>query len=282
MPITFTKYPTRSRLFVSISGGNPISSRSVSLSAKTMRFYRIVMRSASLIRYFLSAALRLKLSGALGQGERVWVMAKVKGEGKIADDDVIERYLLLSTGHDGKTAVQVRFTPIRVVCQNTLMWATQSGRDFAKIYHVPGMQRELYGVQEKRSQRSSKNLAQWSVASLEWSSSLWTRRSWRATYRRSSRLQHEGRANRTHPTKRPLPEFRQIRARSAGNFESGRGNKNKAVAGSLWAAYNGVIEFLDHQKPYRDRWHRLSSLWFGDEQKIKQRALDEATAMLPA
>jgi len=43
-----------------------------------------------------------------------------EGNIKVGDDDEIERYLLLSTGHDGRTAVQIRFTPVRVVCQNTL------------------------------------------------------------------------------------------------------------------------------------------------------------------
>ncbi len=78
----------------------------------------------------------------------MWVLAKVEGNVRIRDVDAIERYLLLSTGHDGRTAVQIRFTPVRVVCQNTLTLAHSFGKDFAKVYHVPGLRNQLDNVQK--------------------------------------------------------------------------------------------------------------------------------------
>src|SRR6476646_208313 len=48
-------------------------------------------------------------AGALGNGERVWVLARLNGDMIIAADDVVERYLLLSNTHDGSGAVTVRF-----------------------------------------------------------------------------------------------------------------------------------------------------------------------------
>ena len=52
---------------------------------------------------------------------------------------------------------------------------------------------------------------------------------------------------------------------SAYFFDQGKGNRVQGVTGALWAAYNCVVEYVDHraseqQTPER----RLNSVWFGD------------------
>src|SRR5690606_26120621 len=59
-------------------------------------------------------------AGALGQGERVWVLAKLPDVIEIVRGDDCCRYLLLSNTHTGQGSVIVKFTSVRVVCQNTL------------------------------------------------------------------------------------------------------------------------------------------------------------------
>jgi uncharacterized protein DUF932 len=53
-------------------------------------------------------------AGSLGNGERIWVLAKVRGEIRVIGDDICAKYLLLSNAHDGRGSVSVKFTPIRV------------------------------------------------------------------------------------------------------------------------------------------------------------------------
>lgn len=87
-------------------------------------------------------------AGSLGKGEIIWILAKLKqnGEFKINKNDVVQKYLLLSNSHDGNSAVSVKFTPIRVVCQNTLAIALNEG-ETTRIKHITSMHTKLDDVQ---------------------------------------------------------------------------------------------------------------------------------------
>ena len=73
-------------------------------------------------REFIDAGdMEMHTAGSLRDGQWVWVLAKVKEsftlfEGK----DQVDSYLLFSNPHIYGRGVEVRFTPTRVVCNNTL------------------------------------------------------------------------------------------------------------------------------------------------------------------
>ena len=82
-------------------------------------------------------------AGALGNGERVWVQARLKHPIEVTTGDAVDRFILLSNSHDGKGSVSVRFTPVRVVCQNTLNLALEDGSQIVKIRHSKNMRDRL-------------------------------------------------------------------------------------------------------------------------------------------
>jgi phage/plasmid-like protein (TIGR03299 family) len=50
--------------------------------------------------------------------------------------DVTKTYLLVTTSHDGSSAIQAMTTPVRVVCQNTLNMALGSAKQSFKVRHT--------------------------------------------------------------------------------------------------------------------------------------------------
>jgi hypothetical protein len=57
----------------------------------------------------------------LSDGKKVTFSARIRGaEGDVVPGDPVQQYLVGCTSHDGSIPFQLMFSPIRVVCQNTL------------------------------------------------------------------------------------------------------------------------------------------------------------------
>ena len=66
------------------------------------------------------------------------------------------------------------------------------------------------------------------------------------------------------PTESEVDCIQRNRSWSEYFFDQGAGNRLKGVEGTLWAAYNGVTEMLDHRKIRQTADQRLASIWFGE------------------
>lgn len=62
-------------------------------------------------------------AGSLKGGKIVWLLAKLPEAINLMNKDLVDKYLLLMNSHDGSTPIQVMFTPVRIVCNNTLNYA---------------------------------------------------------------------------------------------------------------------------------------------------------------
>lgn len=75
-------------------------------------------------------------AGALGKGERIFITAKLPGYIQVGSNDLIEKYLFLTTSHDGSGSITAAFTPVRIVCANTLNAAMKDMTNVVKIRHT--------------------------------------------------------------------------------------------------------------------------------------------------
>ena len=79
--------------------------------------------------------------GALGKGETVFFTLDaghidIKG-------DIIHEYFLVTDTKDGKTTMRIAYTPVRVVCQNTLVLGLKEATISAALEHTPGIEGEV-------------------------------------------------------------------------------------------------------------------------------------------
>lgn len=79
--------------------------------------------------------------GALGHGETVF-MTLDAGQHEVQGDP-IRSYFLLADTKDGKSGIRLLFTPVRVVCQNTLISGEASAVATASLRHTADVEEEL-------------------------------------------------------------------------------------------------------------------------------------------
>ena len=90
---------------------------------------------------------KLETAGALKNGQTCWILLN-QGTVSILPEDKLNQYLLLTWAHDGRTAVRLGLTSIRVVCNNTLTQALHiSGDLMHKFAHNSSLEYRMTDVQ---------------------------------------------------------------------------------------------------------------------------------------
>ena len=212
----------------------------------------------------------LHTAGSLKGGSRVWVLAKLNRDPLvIAEGDEVEKFVLLSHGHDGSLAVRAGFTPIRVVCQNTLSMA--HGSDASKLIRIKHTRDVLENLANVREVMDLAN--QQFEATAEQYRRLARKSVNQADLRRYVKrvLKIEDEQDISTRSKNIVEEIVRL-------AEAGRGNDLASVRGTLWTAYNGLAEWLTYNRG-RSGDNRLNSLWFGDSAITNRHALTVALDM---
>lgn len=215
-------------------------------------------------------------AGALLEGKVVWILAKLPGEIKVTNEDITEKYLLLSNSHDASSAVQIKFTPIRVLCNNTLSMAF-ADQQYLSVYHQRDVKTRLNDVPKLLNiitnryteiDKSLKLLAKYQMNDITLEKYLLNVFPDPVNRKDEKLFEYE------------LEKARSNRSWAKYFFENGVGNNLSGVKGSLWAAFNGVTELIDHKITKQSQDRKLNTIWFGDGAVVKSKAYKAAVELL--
>lgn len=221
-----------------------------------------------------SGLVTLETAGSLQEGKRIWVLARINDNTdlRIVGDDIVRKFILLSNSHDGTTAVRCGFTPVRVVCANTLAMAHGDGQSaLIRLRHSRSV------VANLESLREVMNIAN---QSFEATADQFRQLAQKQINKKD--LEKYVKICLGHGAEVPLNTLstraqNQI-AQVIGLFDAGRGSDLKGVRGTVWGAYNAVTEYFTHEAS-NSADSRYNSLWFGQNANRNQIALSEALAL---
>ena len=95
---------------------------------------------------------RLETAGALGYGERMFVTCRL-GEDCYLDGnkDAVKNYVVFTNSMDGSGAVMAFFSPIRVICNNSLVMAIRGAANKVVFKHTKNVNKRLdWEIEENR------------------------------------------------------------------------------------------------------------------------------------
>jgi phage/plasmid-like protein (TIGR03299 family) len=210
-------------------------------------------------------------AGALGRGERIWILAKLPKDIILTREDVVEKYLVLMNSHDGTSSLRCFFTPVRVVCQNTLNMSLKDASKGVSIRHTGNLKskvedaRRVLGITVSFYQ-------QWELIAKQL---IDVKLSVEKTESYFDKVVFGD-----EPVDEKSTQLMNRKSDLLSLFEGGKGNKAPEVRHSLWAAYNAVTEYSDHYRTVRsvekDPSRRLNDAWFGAGADLKETAYDVA------
>ncbi len=211
-------------------------------------------------------------AGAIKHGRRVWLLARLPENLRVDSEDEVKKYLLLANGHDGSMSCRVFWTPVRVVCNNTLTAALgrRSAGDGITIRHSGNVRGKLDEARRILGLARSHYDALGSV------------------FRKMKKLDFDLRAARdffealvpeakTSASTKSEARVHRVRSELLAAY---RLEANELAGRSVWAAYNAATRWSDHiafqRRPSATPETRFENVVWGGGKQFKQAAFDLA------
>lgn len=202
-----------------------------------------------------SGLAKFETAGSLKEGRVVWALAEIQGVQKeIIDGDRVKEYVMLTNSHDGSLAIRGGFTPVRVVCWNTLSQAVSAETSkLLRIKHTRKLADNMESVREAMD-----------LISGEFNANV-------ELYKKLARstIRQDDVVKLVKKVVLKVDDGEDLSTRNKnileGMIDAIKNSPGALSApGSAWQAYNGINWFLLNQSGTKsDESNRLHSAWFG-------------------
>ena len=213
-------------------------------------------------------------AGALGKGERIFVTAKLPEDMWVRGERV-EKYIMLTNSHDGTSTIIAGFTPIRVVCNNTLTAALKKLDNKVSISHTASAESRLkeasrvMGIASKYMDEVNMTFESMTTRKLSDLEMKYFIETVMKTSMKEDKSDKEASTRMknlvdqvysfaiTHPTQTTEAAYR-----------------------TLWGAYNGISGYYNFLKDYKNADQKMKDMNYGYANDKIAKAFDQAVVML--
>lgn len=217
---------------------------------------------------FIAAGdMTMDTAGSIMDGKRVFALARVKDSFEAVKGDRIDSYLLFSNPHLYGKTIDIQFTPIRVVCWNTLSLSLNT----ASKNRVSVSHRVQFNADEAKEMLgiAKEKLQTYKEASQFLSSKRMTDETAAEYFNRVfGTKMTKNEAKKSEPSRNARMAFDIIQQQPGAKF----------AEGSFWQGFNAATFMVDHVIG-RNNDNRMSSAWFGWGRNKKAEAMRVAMEM---
>ncbi len=214
--------------------------------------------------------IQYETAGVLGKGEKIFITAKLPDYIKVGHDDYIEKYLFLTTSHDGSGSITAAFTPVRIVCQNTLNAALHNCSNVVKIRHTKGAEENLkeahrvMGIANKLSVQLEDIFNHWTKVRITDKEVMQLVQQAMCPSKEVFTALKEGREVST--------VFRNICDNTFHYAMSSPTQQTETTKGTLFGAFNAITGYFQNVKEYKDDDAKVKSVLLGGTGQLRMQA----------
>lgn len=222
--------------------------------------------------------IQYETAGALGKGERIFITAKLPGYIRVGNNDCIEKYLFLTTSHDGYGSIMAAFTPIRICCNNTLNAALRNHSGSIKIRHTANAKdrleqaHKLMGISNQLSAEMESIFNHWTKVPVTDKQVKQLIQQVLVPNKEALHALQQGKQD-------ECSTYYQNMCDTAFNYAMSNDTQQLATTrGTLFGTYNGITGYFQNVRKYKDDTAKMKSLLYGGlAQQRGQAAFDLCT-----